>query len=476
KGEEAGSRANEAESEAGEGRGNCPWLTGAVAEAEAVMIAGMTRRWRSTIAVRDNSHSHLSTSRASSTFRDNGDWFDKGEEAGSRANETESEAGERGGNCPWLIGALAEAEAAMIAGMTWRWRSTIAVRNSSHSHLSSSRPSSSRRYNDDWFGPARFIQTSNPALLWLGQARLSRTRPCFGRLVELLFHGLDRPAGFTNSPSPTASISLPQMRTIMARSPHESSFSFSKRHFQWIAGNGGEDKKRGEGRAEEDVLVFSAAISASPFSCDDDAPVKAEAAPPPARKKGSTSSSAAAVAVSRLRAVLTAAIVGRHRPVGLGPRVTGTLFGHRRGHVHFAFQVDPRACPAVLIELATPTNTLVREMASGLVRIALECERRAGGGKKLLEEPLWRAYCNGKKCGYAVRRECGPADWRVLRAVEPVSTGAGVLPGDGGAYGEMMYMRARFERVVGSKDSEAFYMMNPDNNGGPELSIYLLRV
>jgi uncharacterized protein (TIGR01570 family) len=47
-----------------------------------------------------------------------------------------------------------------------------------------------------------------------------------------------------------------------------------------------------------------------------------------------------------------------------------------------------------------------------------------------------------------------------------------------------MYMRARFERVVGSRDSEAFYMMNPDsgggsnNNGGggPELSVYLLRV
>jgi uncharacterized protein (TIGR01570 family) len=41
-----------------------------------------------------------------------------------------------------------------------------------------------------------------------------------------------------------------------------------------------------------------------------------------------------------------------------------------------------------------------------------------------------------------------------------------------------MYMRARFERVVGSRDSEAFYMMNPDcnNGGGPELSVYLLRV
>jgi uncharacterized protein (TIGR01570 family) len=39
-----------------------------------------------------------------------------------------------------------------------------------------------------------------------------------------------------------------------------------------------------------------------------------------------------------------------------------------------------------------------------------------------------------------------------------------------------MYMRAKYERVVGSKDSEAFYMMNPVGSAGPELSIYLLRV
>lgn len=187
----------------------------------------------------------------------------------------------------------------------------------------------------------------------------------------------------------------------------------------------------------------------------------------------------------RLGTAIAAAIGGaarRRGPAGLGPRLTGTLFGPRRGHVRLAFQVDPRACPALLIELATPTSALVREMASGLVRIALECERGSrvvaggGGSRKLLEEPVWRAYCNGKKCGFAVRRECGPGDWRVLRAVEPVSTGAGVLPGDPGSAGEMMYMRARFERVVGSRDSEAFYMMNPDHSGGPELSIYLLRV
>jgi uncharacterized protein (TIGR01570 family) len=59
--------------------------------------------------------------------------------------------------------------------------------------------------------------------------------------------------------------------------------------------------------------------------------------------------------------------------------------------------------------------------------------------------------------------------------------GAGVLPmpssGNGTEFeGEIMYMRAKYERVVGSKDSEAFYMMNPVGSAGPELSIYLLRV
>ncbi|XP_072989770.1 protein MIZU-KUSSEI 1-like [Typha latifolia] len=234
------------------------------------------------------------------------------------------------------------------------------------------------------------------------------------------------------------------MRTIMAKSPYDSSFSFSKRHFHRIMGH--DD--------EEEVL---------PSVCKD------YSASAPSRKRGT---------ISRLRSALTSAIAGRRRSSGLGPRVTGTLFGHRRGHVHFAFQVDPRAAPVLLLELATPTSTLVREMASGLVRIALVCEKKPSpSSKTLLEEPLWRAYCNGIKCGFAVRRECSTVDWGVLKAVEPVSMGAGVIPSDcGGGEGEMMYMRAKFERVVGTKDSEAFYMMNPDSNGGPELSIYLLRV
>ncbi|PIN16068.1 hypothetical protein CDL12_11291 [Handroanthus impetiginosus] len=173
----------------------------------------------------------------------------------------------------------------------------------------------------------------------------------------------------------------------------------------------------------------------------------------------------------------------------LGRKVTGTLFGYRRGHVSFAVQDDPRSEPVLLIELAVSTSTLVKEMSSGLVRIALECEKthppRGGGGRaavRLFGEPTWTMYCNGRKCGYAVSRACTDSDWHVLSTVQRVSVGAGVIPvvDDGrkgsSAEGELLYMRARFERVVGSRDSEAFYMLNPDGNGGPELSIFLLRI
>ncbi|KAK4485435.1 hypothetical protein RD792_008075, partial [Penstemon davidsonii] len=175
----------------------------------------------------------------------------------------------------------------------------------------------------------------------------------------------------------------------------------------------------------------------------------------------------------------------------LGRRVTGTLFGNRHGHVTFAVQYDSRSVPVLIIEFAVSTSTLVKEMSSGLVRIALECEKkiqtpRGGRGRsamRLFGEPAWTMYCNGRKCGYAVSRSCNESDWHVLSTVERVSVGAGVIPTlvdndqkGGVSEGELLYMRARFERVVGSRDSEAFYMLNPDGNGGAELSIFLLRI
>ena len=68
-------------------------------------------------------------------------------------------------------------------------------------------------------------------------------------------------------------------------------------------------------------------------------------------------------------------------------------------------------------------------MTSGLVRITLECEKEnmAAMTAELLAKPRWRAYCNGRKCGYASnKRKC--EEWKVLKAVEAVTMGAGVLP------------------------------------------------
>ncbi|KAL3501635.1 hypothetical protein ACH5RR_036084 [Cinchona calisaya] len=262
------------------------------------------------------------------------------------------------------------------------------------------------------------------------------------------------------------------MKTITAKNLHDS-LSFSRRYFNF------KKKVEDEDDGEEEILTFSSSFSNNSQEelkkVDQDVsdlsmqtlPIKAP------KKKLQTS------AVSKL--LRSAFTFGNKK----NTKVVGTLFGYRRGHVHFAFQEDPKLNPAFLVELATPTSVLVKEMASGLVRIALETERKTADKrcvlKPLVEEPIWRTYCNGRKCGYATRRECGAEEWRVLKAVGPISMGAGVLPAGNGSdgsseLGEIMYMRAKFERVVGSKDSEAFYMMNPDGHGGPELSIYLLRV
>ncbi|KAF5190254.1 Mizu-kussei 1-like [Thalictrum thalictroides] len=252
------------------------------------------------------------------------------------------------------------------------------------------------------------------------------------------------------------------------------------RHFHWRKKVDGDDEQDNE--EHEEVLTSLSTseeekVEMKSMSKSSVAPVASFTVPTTStttsKKKLQT------MAVARFRSVLIAFNKRRsHMSSGLGSRVVGTLFGYRRGHVHFAFQDDSKAIPAFMIELATPTSGLVREMASGLVRIALECDKKVDKkGMKLLEEPLWRTFCNGKKCGYAMRRECGPEELKVLKALEPISMGAGVLPGKGvGSEGELMYMRAKFERVVGSRDSEAFYMMNPDSTGGPELSLYLLRV
>ncbi|CAN0862918.1 Protein MIZU-KUSSEI 1 [Linum grandiflorum] len=146
--------------------------------------------------------------------------------------------------------------------------------------------------------------------------------------------------------------------------------------------------------------------------------------------------------------------------------------------------IAPAACkfPAVngtRIQDGQINGKLLQSMGNGMVRIAMECEKRIKDKKtKIADEPIWTMFCNGRKTGFGLRREATAEDLQVMQTLHVISMGAGVIP-DGGVHhpdGEMAYMRAHFERVVGSRDSETYYMMNPDGNSGPELSIFFVRV
>ncbi|XP_031093891.1 protein MIZU-KUSSEI 1 [Ipomoea triloba] len=162
-----------------------------------------------------------------------------------------------------------------------------------------------------------------------------------------------------------------------------------------------------------------------------------------------------------------------------GARVTGTLFGYRKGRVSLSVQENPGTLPTLVVELAMQTQALQKEMSQGMVRIALECEKRTDK-MKLLDEPVWSMFCNGKKIGYSKKRDATDEDLSVMESLKVVSMGAGVLPSTKpdveGPDAEIAYVRACFDRTVGSKDSETLYMMSPDGDSGPELSIFFVRL
>ncbi|RCV18333.1 hypothetical protein SETIT_3G292600v2 [Setaria italica] len=190
---------------------------------------------------------------------------------------------------------------------------------------------------------------------------------------------------------------------------------------------------------------------------------------------------------------------GRHCTV-----IVGTIFGHRTGRVTFCVQRDAAVPPPFLFELSVPMQSLATEMASGLLRIALECHRPSGtphdggggGGSNAAaggstSRNVWKASCNGRDVGYAVRRRPTKWDRRVLESMRTMTTGVGMLPpavalegpndenlqDDGGA-GEVLYMRATYERIVGSRDAVSYHLISPGTAGGSppqELSVFLLR-
>ncbi|KGN54300.1 protein MIZU-KUSSEI 1 [Cucumis sativus] len=172
---------------------------------------------------------------------------------------------------------------------------------------------------------------------------------------------------------------------------------------------------------------------------------------------------------------VSASIVAPPRPSKT--MVIGTIFGHRRGHVWFCVQHDRlRNKPFLLLEFPILTHQLVNEMRFGLVRIALECNRVELGFCPLRSIPIWAMSCNGRKLGFAAKKKAGEPVRSMLKTMQSTTVGAGVMPsGFGSGSEEVMYMRANYEHVVGSADSESFHLINPDECPGQELSIFLLR-
>ncbi|PHU22009.1 hypothetical protein BC332_07116 [Capsicum chinense] len=216
------------------------------------------------------------------------------------------------------------------------------------------------------------------------------------------------------------------------------------------------------------------------------------------RKSSSSGTSGGILKMFKLLPMLTTgckmvALLGgrpRNKPMLTDKATTITLFGYRKGRVSLAVQEDPHRPPIFVIELPMLTGVFHKEMASDIVRLALESETKTHK-KKVLEEFVWAVYCNGRKVGYSIRRtskNMSDDEAHVMQLLRGVSMGAGVLPcpiihhdekessGGGGIDGEITYMRARFDKVVGSKDSEAFYMINPDGASGQELSIFFVRL
>ncbi|GJN37912.1 hypothetical protein PR202_gb26912 [Eleusine coracana subsp. coracana] len=172
---------------------------------------------------------------------------------------------------------------------------------------------------------------------------------------------------------------------------------------------------------------------------------------------------------------------------------TGTLYGHRRARITLAFHETPAAPPCLLLEICVPTAKFIQDVSAAgtMVRVTLECDRKQPPqlsqqhhqnhqqhSVPLLDEPLWAAEVNGESVGYAARREATERDERVMQMLHATSMGAGVLPAEMAhpADGELTYMRVHFDRVVGSKDAETYYMHNPEGGDtAPELTIFFIR-
>ncbi|KAL8143606.1 hypothetical protein V2J09_016638 [Rumex salicifolius] len=174
----------------------------------------------------------------------------------------------------------------------------------------------------------------------------------------------------------------------------------------------------------------------------------------------------------------TGVLLDPNRSIRAGTKLTGTLFGR----VRVSLQESSRCVPTLVLELAVEMCVLQKDLRLGMVRIALECEKRKEEtSTELMDERMWTMYYNGKKTGYANKREAEEEDLYVMELLKAASMAAGLLPPrknnqDGGWGGELAYIRTQFEHVVGSKHAHTFYMLSPEGNTGPDLTLFMLRL
>lgn len=160
--------------------------------------------------------------------------------------------------------------------------------------------------------------------------------------------------------------------------------------------------------------------------------------------------------------------------------VTGTLLFplSKRDKVGLILQEGGPAGPTLaVLDLPVPAGATD---FFGLGRIILECDRARAGEGPLLSAPSWAVHCEGRRVGFAGRRAAPTeAEEWALQATLAVSAGAGKLPGaheGGGPGGGFTYFRGRFDRVVGSADSETFHLVQPAGWLGHDFSLFFLRV
>ena len=153
--------------------------------------------------------------------------------------------------------------------------------------------------------------------------------------------------------------------------------------------------------------------------------------------------------------------------------VTGTIICSTNSKVRLCIQEDADSFPLIILDLPITTSELAGLMHYGTARIVLQCDRDLDGSNEpLLSAAMWAMHCNGQKMGYAERREVTGKDKLLLEKMRTISTGAGILPGKDCGMGQCKYLRCQFERVVASNYSEAYYLIDPSDCSGQELSIF----